>query len=123
VSLAAKPRKAGRPLAAPRNPPSVIQRINTRRMVRLLHRQHSMSDRFIAHMLARNIRIEEDRSISCSIRAKSGSHGRCCCWRYGKHGKPTRAVPAISQALDIDGTRQQLEDVVRGRQAALASRT
>jgi len=26
-------------------------------MVRLLHRQHQMSDRFIAHMLTRNIRI------------------------------------------------------------------
>ena len=29
-------------------------------MVRLLHTQHTMSDRFIAHMLARNLRIEED---------------------------------------------------------------
>ena len=29
-------------------------------MVRLLHKQHAMSDRFIAHMLTRNIRIEED---------------------------------------------------------------
>jgi hypothetical protein len=29
-------------------------------MVRMLHKQHALSDRFIAHMLARNIRIEED---------------------------------------------------------------
>jgi hypothetical protein len=29
-------------------------------MVKLLHKQHAMSDRFISHMLARNIRIEED---------------------------------------------------------------
>ena len=29
-------------------------------MVRLLHKQHGFSDRFITHMLARNIRIEED---------------------------------------------------------------
>ena len=28
--------------------------------MRLLHNQHALSDRFIAHMLARNIRIEED---------------------------------------------------------------
>ena len=27
-------------------------------MVQLLHRQHAMSDRFIAYMLLRNIRIE-----------------------------------------------------------------
>src|SRR5271155_810261 len=31
-------------------------------MVRLLHKEHTLSDRFIAHMLARNIRIEEDLS-------------------------------------------------------------
>ncbi len=30
------------------------------RMVRLLHKQHALSDRFIAHLLARNIRIEQD---------------------------------------------------------------
>ena len=29
-------------------------------MVRLLHQQHAMSDRFIVHLLARTIRIEED---------------------------------------------------------------
>ena len=40
--------------------PSAILRVAKRKMVRLLHKQHAMSDRFIAHMLARNIRIEED---------------------------------------------------------------
>ena len=40
--------------------PSAILRVEKAQMVRLLHRQHEMSDRFIAHMLTRNIRIEED---------------------------------------------------------------
>jgi len=40
--------------------PSMIRLINKETMVGLLHKQHAMSDRFIAHMLARNIRIEED---------------------------------------------------------------
>ena len=40
--------------------PSAILRVEKAQMVRLLHRQHQMSDRFIAHMLTRNIRIEED---------------------------------------------------------------
>src|SRR5439155_8317813 len=31
-----------------------------RQMIRLLHHQHALSDRFIAHMLARNTRLEED---------------------------------------------------------------
>src|SRR5467141_3741133 len=39
---------------------SVIVRVDKDKMARLLHRQHAMSDRFIAHMLSRNIRIEED---------------------------------------------------------------
>src|SRR6201982_2173227 len=39
--------------------PSTILLVAKRKMVGLLRRQHSMSARFIAHMLSRNIRIEE----------------------------------------------------------------
>jgi CRP-like cAMP-binding protein len=38
--------------------PSAILLVRKDKMVRLLHGQHSMSDRFISHMLTRNIRIE-----------------------------------------------------------------
>src|SRR6266545_179402 len=38
--------------------PSAILFVAKDKMVRLLHRQHSMSDRFISHMLSRHIRIE-----------------------------------------------------------------
>ena len=40
--------------------PSTIRLVGKEQMVGLLHKQHAMSDRFISHMLARNIRIEED---------------------------------------------------------------
>jgi CRP-like cAMP-binding protein len=40
--------------------PSAIRLVAKATMVRLLHKQHAMSDRFIAHTLARHIRIEED---------------------------------------------------------------
>src|SRR2546430_2866833 len=40
--------------------PTVILLIDKAKMVRLLHKQHAMSDRFISHMLSRNIRTEED---------------------------------------------------------------
>jgi CRP-like cAMP-binding protein len=40
--------------------PSEILLVAKASMVRLLHKQHAMSDRFIAHMLSRNIWIEED---------------------------------------------------------------
>src|ERR1700694_2362835 len=39
---------------------STILFVDKDQMVRLLHKQHALSDRFIAHMLSRNIRIEED---------------------------------------------------------------
>ena len=39
---------------------SAILLVDKDHMVRLLHKQHALSDRFIAHMLARNIRIEQE---------------------------------------------------------------
>ena len=54
---------AGQPLrmgSATAITPSAILLVGKDKMVRLLHRQHAMSDRFISHMLSRNIRIEED---------------------------------------------------------------
>ncbi|PYR17998.1 MAG: Crp/Fnr family transcriptional regulator, partial [Acidobacteria bacterium] len=39
---------------------STILQVDKDQMVRLLHEQHALSDRFITHILARNIRIEED---------------------------------------------------------------
>jgi CRP-like cAMP-binding protein len=35
--------------------PSTIRRIQKHRMVRLLHEQRAISDRFVAHMFARNV--------------------------------------------------------------------
>jgi len=40
--------------------PAMILKVHKAMMIRLLHKEHAMSDRFIAHMLARNRRIEED---------------------------------------------------------------
>src|SRR5256885_3851875 len=40
--------------------PSAIVAVGKEKMIRLLHKQHGMSDRFISHMLLRNTRIEED---------------------------------------------------------------
>ena len=40
--------------------PTTVLRIQKRAMMRTLHQQSALSDRFIAHMLARHVRIEED---------------------------------------------------------------
>ena len=78
--------------------PSVILLVEKSKMIRLLHRQRAMSDRFIAHMLARNIRIEEDlidRLFNSS--EKRLARALLLLARYGKQDKPSRVVQKISQ--------------------------
>ena len=50
-------------------------------MVRQLHARPAFADRFLTHMLTRNIRIEDDLIDSCSTPPKNGWHERCCCCR------------------------------------------
>ena len=76
--------------------PSAILRVAKARMVRLLHKQHAMSDRFIAHMLARNIRIEEDLVDQLfNSSEKRLARTLLLLARYGKQDKPARVVPKI----------------------------
>jgi CRP/FNR family cyclic AMP-dependent transcriptional regulator len=78
--------------------PSTILLIDKAKMVRLLHRQPSMSDRFITHMLARNIRIEEDLVDQLfNSSEKRLARTLLLLARYGKQDKPARMVPKISQ--------------------------
>ena len=77
---------------------STILLVDKNQMVRLLHKQHALSDRFIAHMLARNIRIEEDLIDQLfNSSEKRLARTLLLLARYGKHDKPVRAVPPISQ--------------------------
>jgi CRP-like cAMP-binding protein len=78
--------------------PSVILLVGKSKMVRLLHRQHAMSDRFIAHMLSRNIRIEEDLIDQLfNSSEKRLARTLLLLARYGKQDVPARVVPKISQ--------------------------
>ena len=77
---------------------STILHVDKDHMVRLLHQQHAMSDRFIAHILARNIRIEEDLVDQLfNSSEKRLARTLLLLARYGKHDQPVRAVPKISQ--------------------------
>ena len=79
--------------------PSVILLVGKEKMVRLLHKQHAMSDRFIAHMLSRNIRIEEDLIDQLfNSSEKRLARTLLLLARYGKQDKPVRVVPKVSQA-------------------------
>jgi CRP-like cAMP-binding protein len=77
---------------------TAILLVDKDQMVRLLHKQRALSDRFIAHMLARNIRIEEDLVDQLfNSSEKRLARTLLLLARYGKHDHPARAVPAISQ--------------------------
>jgi len=78
--------------------PSTILLVDKAKMVGLLHKQHAMSDRFISHMLARNIRIEEDLIDQLfNSSEKRLARTLLLLARYGKQDKPARVVPKISQ--------------------------
>src|SRR5688572_19373666 len=92
---------AGQPLrmgSATALTPSAILQVEKEQMVGVLHKQHAMSDRFIAHMLTRNIRIEEDLIDQLfNSSEKRLARTLLLLARYGKQDKPIRTVPRISQ--------------------------
>ena len=93
--LAGQPARMGSATAIT---PSVILFVGKEKMVRLLHEQHAMSDRFISHMLSRNIRIEEDLVDQLfNSSEKRLARTLLLLARYGKQDKPARVVPKISQ--------------------------
>ena len=78
---------------------SKILVVQKRAMVRLLH-SHAFSDRFIAHMLARNIRIEEDLVDHLfNSSEKRLARTLLLLARYGKREVPQRVLPKLSQEV------------------------
>ena len=92
---------AGQPLrmgSATAITPTVILMVRKEEMGRLLHTQHAMSDRFISHMLSRNLRIEEDLIDQLfNSSEKRLARALLLLARYGKQDKPVRVVPRVSQ--------------------------
>jgi CRP/FNR family cyclic AMP-dependent transcriptional regulator len=77
---------------------SSILVIEKKEMVKVLHRQHALSDRFIAHMLSRNVRIEQDLIDQLfNSSEKRLARALLLLARYGKQAKPRHVVPKISQ--------------------------
>jgi len=78
--------------------PSTIMLVAKDKMIRLLHSEHAMSDRFISHLLSRNIRIEEDLIDQLfNSSEKRLARALLLLARYGQQDKPVRLVPRISQ--------------------------
>jgi CRP/FNR family cyclic AMP-dependent transcriptional regulator len=78
--------------------PTVVLVIEKDEMIRVLHVEHELSDRFIAHMLARNIRVEADLvdQLFNSIE-KRLARTLLLLARYGKEGQPEPVLRKISQ--------------------------
>jgi CRP/FNR family cyclic AMP-dependent transcriptional regulator len=69
-----------------------------RQMIRLLHRHRTFSDRFIAHMLLRNARLEADLVDHLfNSSEKRLARTLLLLARYGKGDRPQRVLPKISQ--------------------------
>ena len=67
-------------------------------MARTLHKDQVFSDRFIAHMLKRNVRIEEDLVDQLfNSTEKRLARALLLLARYGKEGRPETIIPRISQ--------------------------
>ena len=63
-------------------------------MLRLLHEQHAFSDRFIAYMLSRNIRVEADLVDQLFNRSeKRLARALLLLARYGKPDDRTASCP------------------------------
>jgi CRP/FNR family cyclic AMP-dependent transcriptional regulator len=92
---------AGQPLrigSATAHTACTIVAINKADMRRVLHEEHEMSDGFIAHLLTRNVRIEEDLIDQLFNSAeKRLARTLLLLARYGEEHVPQRVIPRISQ--------------------------
>jgi CRP-like cAMP-binding protein len=69
-------------------------------MIRALHAEHEFSDRFIAYMLARNIRVEADLVDQLfNSTEKRLARTLLLLARYGSVEKPQTLLPKISQEM------------------------
>jgi len=93
--LAGQPLRMGTAVAVL---PTTVLRIPKREMIRTLHEQPAFSDRFIAHMLVRNIRIEEDLVDQLfNSSEKRLARTLLLLARYGREDTPHRVLPKLSQ--------------------------
>ena len=80
--------------------PTRILILDKQEMTARLHDNVRFSDRFLSHMLARNIRIEEDLVDQLfNSSEKRLARALLLLARYGERQKPQRVLPKLSQEL------------------------
>jgi len=79
---------------------STVHIIDKSEMLKVLHEQHALSDQFIAFMLSRNIRIEEDLIDQLfNSSEKRLARTLLLLARYGKEDQPHGVLPQVSQEM------------------------
>ena len=75
-----------------------VMRIDKNAMVEVLHREHAFSDMFVAYLLTRNIRYEEDL-VDQLFNSSEKRLARILLLlaHFGKDGKPETLIPKMSQ--------------------------
>jgi CRP/FNR family cyclic AMP-dependent transcriptional regulator len=75
-----------------------LTRIENKAMQHALHCEHALSDMFVAYLLDRNIRYEEDL-VDQLFNSSEKRLARILLLlaRFGKDGKPEKVIPKISQ--------------------------
>src|ERR1700691_214710 len=87
--------------------PTTLLVIEKKEMIRVLHTEHAFSDRFLAYMLSRNIRIEEDLVDQLfNSSEKRLARTLLLLAQYGKQDQPEKMLPKVSQETlaEIIGT-------------------
>jgi CRP/FNR family transcriptional regulator, cyclic AMP receptor protein len=80
--------------------PTAILVIEKNEMLRVLHAEHALSDRFLSYMLSRNIRIEEDLIDQLfNSSEKRLARTLLLLARYGREAQPQKMLPKVSQEM------------------------
>jgi CRP-like cAMP-binding protein len=80
--------------------PTTVLVIEKNEMIRALHEEHEFSDRFIAYMLARNLRVEGDLIDQLfSSTEKRLARTLLLLARFGAPGSPQQMLPKVSQEM------------------------
>jgi CRP-like cAMP-binding protein len=78
----------------------VLLAIEKKAMMGALHREHELSDMFVAYLLARNIRYQEDLVDQLfNSSEKRLARVLLLLAHFGKEGKPETVVPKVSQEM------------------------
>jgi len=80
--------------------PAAILVIEKSEMMRVLHAEQALSDRFMSYVLSRNIRIEEDLIDQLfNSSEKRLARTLLLLARYGKESQPQKMLPNVSQQM------------------------